>query len=102
MRYEFALFRSLLHNKSTTLCNWPRPHQMKFKHIREDFLGGGERGAGAKKKKKSEKVIRSRKSLSEDVKLELKWQIKQHFYFPDNTTVPGPDFQTDIKFVPEW
>lgn len=45
-------------------------------------------------------------SLSNDMKLELEWQIKQHLtffsFFFDNTTVLGPDFQTDIKFVPEW
>lgn len=27
---------------------------------------------------------------------------KATFYFSDNTTVLGPGFQTDIKFVPEW
>lgn len=44
-----------------------------------------------------------KKSLSNDVKLELEWQIKQHLtFFFDNTTVLGPDFQTDIKFVPDW
>lgn len=36
------------------------------------------------------------------MKLELEWQIKQHFTFSDNTAVLGSDFQTDIKFVPDW
>lgn len=58
---------------------------------------------GQKCRKMSENMIGSKKkSLSNDVKLELEWQIKQHFTFSDNTAVLGSDFQTDIKFVPDW
>lgn len=86
--------------KRSCKCNWCQFHKMKFKYIHEDLLVSGEReGRSEEKVWKSDKI---KKVWAIDVELELEWQIKQHFTFSDNTTVLGPDFQTDIKFVPEW
>lgn len=77
---------------------------MKLKYIYKS-LWVSEWGVEAKIYIYKEKVRKGdmikKKSLCDDVKLELEWQIKQHLTFSDNTAVLGPDFQTDIKSVPE-
>lgn len=75
---------------------------MQLKQSHKDLPISGKKEGKLQNIWKSQEMIGSKESLSNDVRLELEWQIKQHFTFSDNVTVLGADFQADIKFVPEW